>query len=128
MQIFVCWAKLTEDIHYLRFGNQCRFILESHARSNYNIENVTNNVLDDIMRVYNVDIIYKARISRMLDIINSLSHGISYSWDEVSSISPREIQKAARTVLWMLYQKDSAHVLAMTEGVTGFSKAVNNWQ
>ncbi|ASG79073.1 AAA family ATPase [Lactiplantibacillus pentosus] len=118
---------LTEDVQYIRFGNQCRFLLESHARTNYNIENVTNKAINKIMTVYNIDESDRARVVEMLTIINSLSHGISYSWDDIASISPREIQKAARTIMIILYKKDKAHVVAMTSGISNFAKLVRNW-
>lgn len=118
---------LTEDIQYIKFGNQCRFLLESHARTNYDIENVTNNVISELMSAYNIDESDRPRVAEMLTIINSLSHGISYSWDDIASISPLAIQKAARTIMVILYKKDKNHVLAMTNGMSNFAQSVRNW-
>lgn len=120
-------SKLTEDIHFLHFGNQCRFILETHARSNYNIENVTTNSLPKLIRVYDIPGSASQSFSGALDVINSLSHGMSYSWDYVSQISPTEIQKAARLILWILFHKDPQHVQAMTGDVPRFCRSVAQW-
>lgn len=100
---------------YIRYGNQCRFLLETHARSNYMIENVTFSFIDKIMDTYGIENTYKTRIAFMLNTINSLSHGIPYTWDFVSNISAREIQQSARILIFTLYQKDAKHVQAMIE-------------
>ncbi|WP_137628358.1 AAA family ATPase [Lactiplantibacillus daowaiensis] len=120
---------LPETHHYLRYGNQCRFILETHARSNYNISNVTNNSLKKIMECYSVQSENEETIVRMLDVINALSHGISYTWDFVSGISAAEIQNAARVMVWMLYKKDKMHVKAMVpeEKWHEFEQKIKNW-
>lgn len=119
---------LPDTQQYIRYGNQCRFLLETHARSNYNIENVTNKSINSIMDAYEVEARYKNRVSTMLDTINALSHGISYTWDYVSNISASEIQKAARIMIWMLYKKDRQHVTAMA-GLNSHNikTGINNW-
>ncbi|WP_020090079.1 AAA family ATPase [Levilactobacillus parabrevis] len=122
--------RLPETHQYLRYGNQCRFILETHARSNYNISNVTNNSLRKIMECYSIPSKDEEIIVGMLDVINSLSHGISYTWDFVSGISAAEIQNAARVMVWMLYEKDKMHVKAMVpeEKWHDFEQKIKNWE
>ncbi|AYJ34298.1 Translation-disabling ACNase RloC [Lactiplantibacillus plantarum] len=122
--------ELPETHQYLRYGNQCRFILETHARSNYNITNVTNNSLNKIMECYSIQGENEGIIVRMLDVINALSHGISYTWDFVSGISAAEIQNAARVMVWMLYKKDKMHVRAMVPGDKWreFEQKIKNWR
>lgn len=120
--------RLAEKVNYLHFGNQCRFLLETHARSNYNIENATNNTLPQIIEVYAVPKFAESQISRMLNTINTLSHGMSFNWDYTSGIPAKEIQQATRTLLWMLANKDSQHVEAMAKGVPGLMKCLKDWQ
>ncbi|MFD1670921.1 AAA family ATPase [Agrilactobacillus yilanensis] len=120
--------RLAEKVNYLHFGNQCRFLLETHARSNYNIENATNNALSQILDVYNVPKPAETQVRRMLDTINSLSHGMSFNWDYTSGIPAKEIQQAARTLLWMLSNKDQQHVEAMARGLSGLMKSCKTWQ
>lgn len=120
--------RLAEKVNYLYFGNQCRFLLETHARSNYNIENATNNALSQILDVYNVPKLAEPQVRRMLDTINSLSHGMSFNWDYTSGIPAKEIQQAARTLLWMLSNKDRQHVEAMARGLSGLMKSCESWR
>lgn len=110
--------KIRQSENYLQFGNKCRFLFETHARTNYNIENVTNASLDKIMEAYQISPFRRTDVSRSLDVISSLSHGISYTLDFQSETSAREVQSAARTILWILNNKDSQHVKAMNK---------NNW-
>lgn len=110
--------KVKQSTNYLQFGNKCRFLFETHARTNYNIENVTNASLDSIMNAYEIPLTKRTDISRALDIVSSLSHGISYTLDFASETSAREVQSAARTILWVLNNKDTQHVKAMN---------MNNW-
>lgn len=120
--------RLAEKVNYLYFGNQCRFLLETHARSNYNIENATNNALSQILDAYNVPKPAEPQVRRMLDTINSLSHGMSFNWDYTSGIPAKEIQQAARTLLWMLSNKDRQHVEAMARGLSGLMKSCEFWR
>lgn len=120
--------RLAEKVNYLHFGNQCRFLLETHARSNYNIENATNNILPRIVDVYDVPKFAEPQIGRMLNTINTLSHGMSFNWDYTSGIPAKEIQQAARTLLWMLANKDKQHVEAMADGLPGLMKSLVIWR
>ncbi|WP_222101954.1 AAA family ATPase [Oenococcus oeni] len=121
-------GSLPEAQQYIRYGNQSRFVLETHSRSNYNIDYVTNKSRSEIMEAYCVAAQYTDRVSQMLNTINALSHGISYSWDFVSNISANEIQKAARIMIWMLYKKDKQHVKAMApSGWQRFEQQIRNW-
>ncbi|OIM23266.1 hypothetical protein ATX62_09435 [Oenococcus oeni] len=121
-------GNLPEAQQYIHYGNQCRFVLETHARSNYTIKYMTDGYISEIMEAYEVDEQFKSRVSQMLNTINALSHGISYTWDFVSNISASEIQTAARTLVWMLYNKDKQHVKAMVpSGWTLLSNSIKNW-
>lgn len=82
------------------------------------------------MECYSIQGENEGIIVRMLDVINALSHGISYTWDFVSGISAAEIQNAARVMVWMLYKKDKMHVRAMVPGEKWreFEQKIKNWR
>lgn len=114
--------KLTGERNFISYGNKGRFILESHARTHYNIENTTSSNIDEIMKRYSIPIEYFEDLKIMLNTINSLSHGISIADDFLSSISPTEVQEAILMLLKILYEKDSHHIDAIGVGMEGYSK------
>src|SRR5699024_9777835 len=89
--------KLIGKRNFLSYGNKGRFILESHARTHYNIENTTTNNFSNIKRCYEIPDEYDGKAKLMLDIFNSLSHGVSISDDFLQKISPIEVQKSVIT-------------------------------
>jgi len=118
--------KLSGERNFLSYGNKGRFILESHARTHYNIENTTSTNIDKIQRCYSIMDEYIDNTVIMLDIINSLSHGISIADDIISNLSAIEVQKAIITLLNILYNKDPQHIDAIGKNVEGYSQFKNN--
>ena len=51
--------------------------------------------------------------SQSLDVINSLSHGISFTDEFVNTKSPKGIQDAIRCIICVLFRKDPEHILCM---------------
>ncbi|MGL5300983.1 MAG: AAA family ATPase [Weissella confusa] len=101
--------KLNES--YLSYGNKARVIFESHAKSHYKLNYATNAAYDDIKKFYEIPDEFDADVQRMLDVINSLSHGLTIIDD--LEISPKELQTNIRTLLHLLWLKDEQHVLQM---------------
>ena len=100
----------------IQYANKMRFVIETHARTHYQIENVTANVreLNHIENVYGI-VTDKERtaFSQSLDVINSLSHGISFTDEFVNTKSPKGIQDAIRCIICVLFRKDPEHILCM---------------
>lgn len=118
--------KLSGKRNFLSYGNKGRFILESHARTHYNIENTTTNNYPNIKKCYEIPDEHDNKSKLMLDIFNSLSHGVSISDDFLQKISPIEVQKAVLTLIKLLYEKDPYHIDAIGEGVEDYSQFKKN--
>lgn len=97
----------------IQYGNKMRFVFESHARTHYNIEDTTAKALTEIKRCYGFPDSWNMKVSRSLDIINALSHGMSWTNAGSSRQSIREVQQAIRCMVSVLNNKDHQHVLAM---------------
>lgn len=65
----------------------------------------------EIKKFYETPDELDAEVQRMLDVINSLSHGLTIIDD--LDISPKELQTNVRTLLHILWLKDEQHVLQM---------------
>lgn len=96
--------------NFIEIGNRTRLILESHARTHYRIEMVTNNSIKKLMECYAITNGEKEKFSHAIDVINSLSHGFTYLDDENNEISASEVQDCAKEILSILYRKDSKQV------------------
>lgn len=92
----------------IRYGNKARWVFESHARTHYNINYATNGSKDTLKDCYEIPENEEQEFSRMLDVINSLSHGNSFV--EEYAMSPVEVQKNIREMFSVLYRKDRFHV------------------
>lgn len=106
-------SKINTIENSVRFANMGRLILESHARSNYRLENATSTSIDKLMKLYNIQEEKQIEFKGMLDIINSLSHGLSIYDRDVSQISSREIRDAIRKLISVMFMNDCNHVIAM---------------
>ena len=96
---------------FIQFGNKARLVLESHARTHYKLEYATSAVIKKIQEYYDVPTSKYDSLKKSLDIINSLSHGMTFA-DEYT-LSAREVQQSVRFMLSMLYNKDPFHVKQM---------------
>lgn len=108
-------SKIGQVTNHIFFGNQARLVLETHARSHYKIENATNNATPDLFEVYDIPLEKQEQFSNMLNVINSLSHGISMYDTPINTISPKEIRNSIRIMIGVLYKKDSHHIEKMIE-------------
>ena len=65
----------------------------------------------------------------MLNVINSLSHGISMYDTPINSISPKEIRDSIRIMIGVLYKKDPHHIKKMAESILDRDKKheISNW-
>lgn len=97
--------------NYLSYGNKTRILLESHARTHYNIENVTVKNFCYLKKYYEISDDEEEEIKTSLDVINSLSHGNSFL--DYNVIPKEVLQKYVRDILRILYKKDKFHVCAM---------------
>lgn len=113
--------------NFIHYGNKARIVLESHARANYQIEYATNQSYKSLSEVYEIEKESEDQFRRMLDVINSLSHGMSFI-DE-NNISSIEVQKNVRYLLSVLYRKDRHHVENMAKPLIsrGNKKDVMMW-
>ncbi|MCO7027584.1 AAA family ATPase [Tetragenococcus halophilus] len=92
----------------IRYGNKARWVFESHARTHYNITYAAKGSRDTLKDCYEVPEEEEGVFLRMLDVINSLSHGNSFV--EEYRLSPIEVQKNIREMFSVLYRKDRFHV------------------
>lgn len=98
---------------YIQYGNKMRFIFESHARTHYNIGNATEASLKRIKEYYCVPESWTECLQRSINIINALSHGMSWTSTDNERLGVKEIRNAVRCMICVLYQKDKQHVRAM---------------
>ncbi|MBS7524832.1 hypothetical protein LGVB_01735 (plasmid) [Lactobacillus gasseri] len=103
-------GKLPTD-NYISYGNKARLLFESHARTHYRIEYTTNREHDKLKEFYRIPDNADEDFTNMLDVINSLSHGMTFA-DE-NPISSRELQRSIRFLFEVLYNKDRFHVEQM---------------
>lgn len=102
---------------YIKYANKMRFILESHARSHYKIEYATATSVPELSKYYDIEKERMKDLEKSLDIINSLSHGISFIDNHNEELSVIEVHEAIRKVIGIIYKKDKQHVSAMCSGV-----------
>ncbi|MGF2127696.1 AAA family ATPase [Enterococcus casseliflavus] len=107
-------GKLPQD-NFVHYGNKARLVLESHARSHYQIEYATNQNCKQLVEVYEIEEDSINEFRRMLDVINSLSHGMTFI-DE-NPISSIEVQSNIRYLLSVLYRKDKYHIEKMAGSI-----------
>ena len=122
-------SKIGQVTNHIHFGNQARLVLETHARSNYKIENVTSNASNILCEVYEISSEQEMKFISMLNVINSLSHGISMYDTPINSISPKEIRDSIRIMIGVLYKKDPHHIKKMAESILDRDKKheISNW-
>lgn len=122
-------SQIVQISNSIQYGNKGRLVLESHARSNYCLENATATSFDKLVKFYKVPDSKKDKFKNMLDIINSLSHGLSYYDFDVNSISSKEIRDAIRVLIGVMYQNDKNHVATMIElpDDSRELKKIENW-
>lgn len=122
-------SQIVQFPNSIQFGNKGRLVLESHARSNYCLENATTRSFDKLVKFYKIPDNKRDKFKKMLDIINSLSHGLSYYDFEVNNISSKEIRDAIRVLIGVMYQNDKNHVATMIElpDDSGELKEIGNW-
>lgn len=116
-------SKLSTVKNCVRFANMGRLILESHARSNYRLEYATSSAITQLMKFYNISEDKEEEFKGMLDVINSLSHGLSFYDIDINQISPREIRDAIRKLISIMFSYDKNHVIAMI-GLADDSRAL----
>ena len=116
-------SKLSTVKNCVRFANMGRLILESHARSNYRLEYATSSAITQLMKFYNISEDKEEEFKGMLDVINSLSHGLSFYDIDINQISPREIRDAIRKLISIMFNYDKIHVSAMI-GLADDSRAL----
>ncbi|MBI5973556.1 AAA family ATPase [Staphylococcus caledonicus] len=109
--------KVNKLDNYIKYANKVRFILESHARSHYKIEYATAASATELSNYYDIVKEKIEDIEESLDIINSLSHGISFIDNHYYELSVTEVQDAIRKVIGIIYNKDKQHVSAICSGV-----------
>ncbi|MBF9299380.1 AAA family ATPase [Staphylococcus schleiferi] len=110
-------GKVTNLNDYIKYANKMRFILESHARSHYKIEYATAASVPELSKYYDIEKERMKDLEKSLDIINSLSHGISFIDNHNEELSVIEVHEAIRKVIGIIYKKDKQHVSAMCSGV-----------
>lgn len=103
-------GKLSQN-NFIHYGNKARLVLESHARAHYQIEYATNQSYSQLIEVYEIEENSSDEFKGMLDVINSLSHGMAFI-DE-NTISSIEVQTNIRYLLSILYKKDKYHIEKM---------------
>ena len=108
------------------YANKMRMIIESHARSNYYIGEVTERNIEKIKKYYNVKDVELPRILNSINLINSLSHGKSYYDEIVNEVSIRELQKSVRHLIKLMFDLDSNHVETMSDNNIN-SKVIEKW-
>ena len=110
-------SKVNKLDNYIKYANKVRFILESHARSHYKIEYATAASVTELSKYYNIADEKIENLKESLDIINSLSHGISFIDNHYDELSVTEVHEAIRKVIGIIYNKDKQHVSAICSGV-----------
>lgn len=119
-------SELSEKPNAYHYGNKMRVVLESNARSNYNIENVTSAVVPTLIDFYNVDEDLQEKFENAVNLINSFSHGRSYYDEHMNVVAPKTMRDAIRVILKVLFDKDLYHVQVMTnKKIT--NTIVKNW-
>ncbi len=119
--------KVNEVINFRQYANQARIVFESHARTHYKIENATSaeSNLPQLYETYSIEEERQQDFQSMLNIINSLSHGFSFTEQDLNEVPVGAVHKAVKQMFGILHKKDSAHVRAMIDKVE-FKKYDNN--
>lgn len=119
--------KVNEVINFRQYANQARIVFESHARTHYKIENATSaeSNLPQLYEAYSIEEERQQDFQSMLNIINSLSHGFSFTEQDLNEVPVGVVHKAVKQMFGILHKKDSAHVRAMIDKVE-FKKYDNN--
>ncbi|MFK4946656.1 AAA family ATPase [Lactococcus formosensis subsp. formosensis] len=119
--------KVNEVINFRQYANQARIVFESHARTHYKIENATSaeSNLPQLYEAYSIEEERQQDFQSMLNIINSLSHGFSFTEQDLNEVPVGAVHKAVKQMFGILHKKDSAHVRAMIDKVE-FKKYDNN--
>lgn len=107
-------SELSEKLNAYHYGNKMRVVLESNARSNYNIENVTSTVVPTLIEYYKVDEELQDKFSEAVNLINSFSHGRSYYDEHINFVTPKTMRNAVRVIIKVLFNRDSYHVSLIT--------------
>ncbi len=112
------------------YCNKARILLESHAYTNYKIDNATSskNNFNVLMKDYNIPNFRKDRFKKDLDVVNANSHGVSVIDSEIlkEPINNIGIQEAIKDIIVVLYCKDKEHVLTMLQSILEGSKINRN--
>lgn len=119
-------SELSEKLNAYHYGNKMRVVLESNARSNYNIENVTSTVVPTLIDYYKVDEKLCVKFGDAINLINSFSHGRSYYDEHINFVAPKTMRNAIRMIIKVLFDKDLHHVRLMTNGKIT-KKVVKDW-
>jgi hypothetical protein len=109
-------SELSEKLNAYHYGNKMRVVLESNARSNYNIENVTSTAVPTLIEYYKVDENLRDKFGNAVNLINSFSHGRSYYDEHINFVAPKTMRNAIRAIVKVLFDKDLHHVRSMTNG------------
>lgn len=109
---------------YQQYPAKMRFVFETHARTHYKLSYTTKHVMQNLCECYETpdNPVFKMHFSNSLDLINSLTHGLSFLDEPVNETSPREIRDAIRIIIYVLYNKDKEHVRAMCADDENWSK------
>lgn len=112
---------------FISYGNKARLVFESHARTHYKIDTVTTANKNKIMKFYEIPSEEEHRLELALDVINSLSHGSSFT-DE-NQISVSEVQTMVRFLMQILHYKDKYHVIEMVGDLINHNNkdSINSW-
>lgn len=95
----------------VKYANPMRFVLESHARTHYGISDFTQKNYDKIKEKYLIPEEWnKDEIINAINLINELSHGLSFMDSGAQAMSTRSVQKAIRQLICVLYNKDPQHI------------------
>lgn len=113
--------------NYRSFGNKARYVFESHARSHYKIEYATVGSIKELKKCYEISEEDLPEFTRMLNVINALSHGMTFMDEE--HISARELRLNIRVMFKVLYAKDAFHVNQMHDGLVTHTNRdqMNEW-
>lgn len=115
---------VTSFTPYLQYPAKMRFVFETHARTHYKLSYTTKHVIQNLCKCYETpdNPTFKMQFSNSLDLINSLTHGLSFLDEPVNESSPREVRDAIRIIIYVLYNKDKEHVRAMCADDENWSK------
>ena len=113
-----------------QYANKMRFVLETHARTHYLMDNMTakKQNLEIAQENYSIPNEEMDNFKEHLNLINNLSHGLSLVDEAVNEQSPKEVQISIRYLLCVMYRKDPQHILAMCRDVDNIKENLENWK